>query len=163
MPKGSYKWTEEHRKQHREMATLKGFGERLKHQGKEFRFNKGNKLGKKFQKGVPKLKGKDNPNWKGGLTPEQTRIRNGIEIRLWREAVFARDNWTCQKCRDNEGGNLNAHHICNFADYPGLRTAISNGLTICIDCHRKFHKIYGKINNTQEQLEEFLSCWTSKN
>ena len=24
------------------------------------------------------------------------------------------------------------------------------------ECHKNFHKIYGKINNTKEQLEEFL-------
>src|SRR4051812_38569493 len=30
-------------------------------------------------------------------TPEEKRIRNSIEHKLWRDAVFARDNWTCKK------------------------------------------------------------------
>jgi hypothetical protein len=48
--------------------------------------------------------------WKGGITPERERIRKGIEYRLWREAVLARDNWTCQKY-GIRGGKLCAHHI----------------------------------------------------
>jgi len=97
--------------------------------------------------------GEKNPNWKGGVSFK--RIRNDVESRLWREAVFARDNWTCQKCGER-GGKLNAHHIFNFAEYPELRLAIDNGITFCDKCHKKFHKKYGTKNNTREQLEEFL-------
>ncbi len=104
--------------------------------------------------------GKDNPNFKGGITPENHKIRSSIEIRLWREAVFARDAWTCQKCGSmSEKGKaiyLHSHHIKNFAEYPELRFAIDNGITFCKKCHDLFHKIYGRRNNTKEQLEEFL-------
>jgi len=93
--------------------------------------------------------------WKGGITPINRSIRNGIEFRLWREAVFARDNWTCQK-HNIKGGNLHPHHIQNFAQYPELRFAIDNGITLCRDCHMKFHKKNGRKNNTKEQLGEFL-------
>lgn len=54
-------------------------------------------------------------------------------MRLWREAVFARDNWTCQKCKIM-GGELNPHHIKNFAECPELRTSIENGITLCEKC-----------------------------
>ena len=101
-------------------------------------------------------KGDKNSNWKGGITPEKKKIRTGIEWRLWREAVYARDNWTCQKCGDDKGGNLNPHHIQNFADYPELRFAINNGITFCRECHIEFHNKYGRKNNTKEQIEEFL-------
>ena len=93
--------------------------------------------------------------WKDGITPINKKIRNGIESRLWREANFARDNWTCQKCKER-GGVLHSHHIYNFSQYPELRFAIDNGITFCKNCHDKFHKIYGKKNNTREQVEEFL-------
>ncbi len=119
---------------------------------------------KQFENGMPEKtkksisesnKGEKHYNYKGGITPENRRIRRGIETRLWRESVFARDNFTCQKCRER-GGKLHPHHIKNFADYPELRFAIDNGITFCKDCHIEFHKKYGYKNNTKEQLEEFI-------
>jgi hypothetical protein len=102
------------------------------------------------------LKGEKAPNYKGGISPENERIRQSLEYRLWRKAVFARDNFTCQKC-GQRGGILRAHHINNFADFPELRFAINNGITLCQECHTKFHRIYSEYNNTKEQLEEFLN------
>ena len=98
--------------------------------------------------------------WKGGVTRENKKIRQNIEFRLWREAVFARDNWTCQKCGARSGNGkevyLHPHHLQNFAAYPELRFAIDNGITLCRDCHKKFHKKYGFTKNTKEQIWEFL-------
>lgn len=105
-------------------------------------------------------KGKNGNNWQDGIIPENFRIRNSIEIHLWGEAVFARDNWTCQRCGVRSGNGravvLHSHHIRNFSEYFELRTSIENGITLCKKCHKEFHKIYGKKNNTKEQLEEFL-------
>ncbi len=93
--------------------------------------------------------------WKGGITSKNFKIRQNIEFRLWREAVFARDNWTCQKCK-KRGIKLHPHHIQNFAQYPDLRFAIDNGVTLGEDCHRLFHRIYGFKNNTTWQIEKFI-------
>jgi len=96
--------------------------------------------------------------WNKGLgdkTPENKRIWRSIEMRLWREAVFTRDNYTCQKC-EQHGGTLRPHHIFNFATYLDLRFDITNGITLCDKCHQAFHKKYGNRNNTKEQLEEFI-------
>jgi len=101
-------------------------------------------------------KGKKSRFWKGGITPLNEKIRRGIEYRLWREAIFARDNWTCQKY-GIKGGRLHSHHVQNFAKYPELRFAIDNGITLSKKAHEEFHKKYGRKNNTKEQLEEFLS------
>lgn len=101
-------------------------------------------------------KQKDNPNWKGGINPINDSIRKSLESKLWREAVFARDSYTCQKCNDNKGKNLRAHHIKNFSQYPELRFVIDNGITFCSKCHNLFHKTYGFINNTIEQIYEFI-------
>ena len=81
--------------------------------------------------------GEKNRLWKGGITPMSGKIRNSLEYRLWREAVFKRDNYTCIWCGDNRGGNLNADHIKPFAYFPELRFAIDNGRTLCESCHRK--------------------------
>lgn len=99
--------------------------------------------------------GELNGFWKGGITPEVRKIRASISYKLWRKSIFLRDNFTCQKY-GTRGGRLIAHHINNFADFPELRLAIDNGITLSEKAHKEFHKIYGN-NNTKEQLEEFLT------
>ena len=74
--------------------------------------------------------------WRGGISPLNESIRKSVEYKLWREAVYTRDNWTCVFC-GQEGGILNADHIKPFAYYPELRFAIDNGRTLCAPCHRK--------------------------
>jgi len=111
---------------------------------------------KKMRLNHSNVKGNKNPNWKGGATPQNIIIRMSIEYRLWREAVFARDNWTCQKY-GTKGVKLHSHHIQNFAQYPELRFAIDNGITLSEKAHKKFHKKYGKKNNTEEQIIKFLT------
>lgn len=100
-------------------------------------------------------KGSNNPNWKGGISLEYKRIRASVEFRLWREAVFVRDNFICQKCGER-GEKLHPHHIQNFSQFIELRFAIDNGITLCEKCHKEFHKTYGNKNNTKEQIDEFL-------
>lgn len=100
--------------------------------------------------------GENNPRWNGGITTEDIKIRTSIESRLWRNAVFARDNWTCQKC-NTRGVHLNAHHIKSFAKFKELRTAISNGITFCKKCHKKLHIKYGNKNCDEHSLKEFLT------
>lgn len=85
------------------------------------------------------VKGAAHPNWKGGITPEHARLRASPEYAAWRTAVFERDGYKCQRCGDSKGGNLNAHHVKDFATHPALRFEVSNGLTLCEDCHKAVH------------------------
>jgi len=103
----------------------------------------------------PEISGEKCHLWKGGITPENQKIRHSIEIKSWRKACMERDNFTCQKT-GIRGGKLVVHHINNFADFPELRTSIENGITLSVESHVEFHKIYGKKNNTREQLYDFL-------
>lgn len=80
--------------------------------------------------------------WKGGITPINKTIRESFEYKLWREAVFERDDYTCVWCKQR-GGTLNADHIKPFAYYPELRFAIDNGRTLCRECH-KTTNTYGR-------------------
>jgi len=78
--------------------------------------------------------------WKGGITPINIAIRTSLEYKLWRTAVFERDNYTCIWCGAKSGNGkaivLNADHIKRFSDYPELRFAIDNGRTLCVHCHK---------------------------
>lgn len=82
-------------------------------------------------------KGEKAYQWKGGKSSIDRILRRSLEYKLWREAVFSRDNFTCIWCGDNRGGNLEADHIKPFCNYPELRFAIDNGRTLCKDCHKK--------------------------
>lgn len=81
-------------------------------------------------------------NWKGGITSRNMIIRSSEKYKKWREAVFKRDDYTCQnpECQIR-GGCLHAHHIFPFSKYPELRFDINNGLTSCKDCHKEaYHR-----------------------
>ena len=89
----------------------------------------------RYWKGKHTTSGKNHYNWKGGKTSEREKLRKSLEYKLWRTAVFERDNYTCIWCGER-GGRLNADHIKPWCDYPELRFAIDNGRTLCEDCHK---------------------------
>ena len=64
--------------------------------------------------------------------------RNMPEYIAWRAAVYERDDFTCQEC-GRRGVSLNAHHIKHWQHHPELRFDLSNGITLCEDCHAKKH------------------------
>ena len=113
------------------------------------------------------LRSKENsPNWRGGTSSERDIIKNSDEYKNWRSSVFKRDNYTCQCCGDNKGGNLEAHHIENFSEYEELRFDINNGITLCKKCHNpnqkgSFHHTYGTHNNTKEQLNKYIKNYNN--
>lgn len=96
------------------------------------------------------LSGNKSVLWKGGITPINKLIRKGVEYKLWREAIFSRDNYTCVWCGAHcEKGlgktvTLHADHIKPFAYYPELRFAIDNGRTLCVSCHKTTDTYGGK-------------------
>lgn len=105
------------------------------------------------------LSGVNHWNWKGGITPENTKVRESNHSRKWKKYCMKRDNWTCQK-NGIRGGELVVHHIKNFSEFPELRFDVDNGITLSVGAHIEFHKIYGRTNNNLEQLEEFI--WKKK-
>ena len=107
------------------------------------------------------VSGENNFNWKGGINSENDKIRHSIEYKEWRKLVYQRDNFTCQCCGDNTGGNLQAHHIYNFSDHIELRFNVDFGITLCDKCHAinkidSYHHKYGSKNNNYEQLKEYI-------
>ncbi len=82
-------------------------------------------------------------------------IRHSVEYKIWREKVFARDEFRCIWCFDSKGGNLNADHIKPFSLILKQNRIISledalkckelwdlfNGRTLCKKCHKLRHSI----------------------
>jgi hypothetical protein len=92
-------------------------------------------------------KGKKHWNWKGGITPYHHRLRQSTRYITWRNKVYKRDRWTCQKCgKKCRSETIVAHHKKNFLYFPKLRYNISNGVTLCRSCHKKVHKRIGAKN-----------------
>ena len=82
--------------------------------------------------------GENSPHWKGGITKWRVRLLQSAPYKRWREAIFKRDNYTCQLC-NKRGGTLQAHHIVPVRDTKNtlLILDINNGVTLCKDCHTK--------------------------
>lgn len=80
-------------------------------------------------------------NWQGGKTAMNTIIRYSTESKQWRQAIFERDDYTCQGCGARSGNGvavvLHADHIKPFAYFPELRFELTNGRTLCRECHKK--------------------------
>ena len=79
--------------------------------------------------------GEKSPVWKGGSSRVYKTGYYSIKYREWRKAVFERDNFECQKCLQKRGNYITAHHIKSFSKYPKLKYEISNGITLCENCH----------------------------
>ena len=97
--------------------------------------------------------GENHWNWQGGKSSERERFMQTTEYKNWRTEVFKRDNYTCQCC-GQEGYKLNAHHIKSYSENPELRTDVDNGITLCQNCHKKFHHIYGIKNIGIEEIKK---------
>jgi hypothetical protein len=49
----------------------------------------------------------------------------------WRKNVWTRDNWKCKINNQDCKGQILAHHILGWKQYPELRYNINNGITLC--------------------------------
>lgn len=80
--------------------------------------------------------GEKSPNYREGSRRDRTGYWS-VEYKEWRKAVFERDGYLCQECGFH--GYLHAHHIKGYAHHPDLRYEVSNGVTLCKNCHKTKH------------------------
>jgi predicted restriction endonuclease len=70
------------------------------------------------------------------------------QYKKWRKEVYKRDNHTCQWPGCSCKKRLNAHHIKTWANFPGLRFDVNNGITLCYDHHKSIkgmEEIYSSV------------------
>ena len=87
--------------------------------------------------------------------PDRVDLRHSPEVTEWRLQVFCRDDYTCQKCGER-GGRLEAHHLNGWDHFIDERFSVDNGVTLCEECHKLFHQIYGRGGNTKDQFQAWV-------
>ena len=100
----------------------------------------------------PTYRGEGHHWWKGGITDD----RRSATYKSWRNGVWERDKYTCQRCGGGVGGSIVAHHLNGFDNYVEWRFDVDNGVTLCDMCHRAFHSAYGSGNNTRAQFLQWV-------
>lgn len=102
--------------------------------------------------------GKKHPNYNPSLTnKERERMRSELDKgngRNWAKEIYKRDWYKCTICGSKK--QINAHHLNSYHAFPDERFDVSNGITLCVEHHKDFHKQYGYRNNTKEQFEEYM-------
>ncbi len=118
--------------------------------------------------------GVNNPNWKGGITILLTQIRNTARYKTWRQAVYLKDNFTCQKCFTKKMGKniiLDADHIIPLAKMvfeSNIKTVaealnidsifdITNGRCLCRKCHKETDTWGVNINKSKQWGKKQIS------
>jgi hypothetical protein len=107
-----------------------------------------------------KIRGKNHPNWiedRSKLKKKRFNCSERDRVESWRKDIFRKFDYICQKT-NIRGGELQVHHIFNWADHPSKRYDPENGIVLSLESHKEFHEIYGVRNNTLEQLNEFLGA-----
>jgi hypothetical protein len=79
--------------------------------------------------------------YKKSITPKVSKNKRGFNQVAWASMVKLRDG-KCTKC--GSVYDLHAHHIEQFKDNESLRYDVNNGITLCGQCHREWHKINGR-------------------
>jgi hypothetical protein len=96
------------------------------------------------------------PRYNSELTDKDREDRRLVDgYNSWRHDVFLQDGHTCKICKET-GGNLVAHHLDSWHWCVERRLDTENGVTLCFDCHKDFHKIYGLKENTAEEFFEYF-------
>lgn len=103
------------------------------------------------------FRGENNTNYRHDLTEEDRNARNSPEYRLWKFKVYNRDEFCCQVCGCKR--KIHAHHMDGWNISKEEWYDIQNGITLCDQCHIKFHNIYGKGNNTKDQYYQFKNLY----
>ena len=60
----------------------------------------------------------------------------------FKKRVLFRDKYRCVCCSKNY--QLEVHHLDGYDKFPEKICDVSNAVTLCKNCHKNFHAIYGR-------------------
>lgn len=113
---------------------------------------------------IESYSGNKHPNYNPNKTDEERMLGRyqlyGESQEKWRIGVFIRDNRLCQCCF-TKSNKINAHHINGYNWAIDERFDVNNGVTLCENCHKLFHKLYGRGGNTKQQYIEFIERYNT--
>jgi hypothetical protein len=78
---------------------------------------------------------------KKSIVPKIGKRKTGFLHQAWASLVKERDK-KCTEC--GSVYYLHAHHIKQYKSHPELRYDVNNGITLCGNCHRKWHSENGR-------------------
>ena len=79
--------------------------------------------------------------YKKSITPKVGKRKTGFLHQAWASLVKDRDK-KCTEC--GSVYDLHAHHIKQYKSHQELRNDVNNGITLCGNCHRKWHSENGR-------------------
>lgn len=99
--------------------------------------------------------GENSACWKDSITMEDRENgRKYLEYTNFIKRVLARDDYTC-KCCGKKCVKMEVHHLDGYDWCKEKRIDDTNGITLCSDCHKSFHSVYGYGGNTRKQFEKW--------
>lgn len=103
------------------------------------------------------MSGSNNPAWNPNKTDkERFDSRSTPDYDNFKKSVLARDNYTCYCCHKKSADDLEVHHLDGYNWCIDKRVDVTNGITLCHNCHSNFHSVFGMGDNTREQFEQWL-------
>ena len=98
--------------------------------------------------------GENSPKW----IKDRTKLKNKrcfFEEREFFKEVIRERNYTCE-LTGKVGGKLSVHHKNGVKKFPHLRYDKKNVVVILKSIHKKFHKLYGTIDVTENKWNDFI-------
>ncbi len=89
--------------------------------------------------------GEKNGNWRGGKTKlsKDYMTANCKKYYRWRKFILKRDDSKCKLCDSSE--KLEVHHIIPMSETRLTAFLPMNGITLCLECHKKTDSFGGKV------------------
>lgn len=76
----------------------------------------------------------------------------------WSKEIKELADYTCDTCKIRGGVVLNSHHLHSWVTHPELRLEVTNGVCLCLKCHKQFHREFGN-DVTPTQYIEFKETY----